>query len=292
MKKASWLVIGTWRFALPGVKAAAEILAISGRCLDAVERAVNIVEENPSVYSVGLGAIPNENGEVEVDAGIMDGRTLRSGAVAGIKNLLYAVSIGRKVMERTRHNLLVGNAAEEFAQKMGFKKTNLLTAKGIAIWKKRMSGKRPWLFGHDTIGVVALDRRGNMAAGTSSSGIALKIRGRAGDAPVIGAGFYADNEIGGAAATGVGESIMKGCLCFHAVQLMRQGYMPKKAAETALKYAHQRLLRGNSWPGKMALICCNNKGNFGAAANHPYFCFAVASNNLKPKLVKVRSIKS
>ena len=287
MRKESWLVIGTWNFALPGIKEAAKKLADGESCLGAVERAVNMVEEDPNVHSVGLGAIPNQAGGIEVDAGIMDGKSLRSGAVAGIKNYLHAVSVAHKIMTNTKHNLLVGKGAENFARKMGFKKTVLLTAKSLAIWEKRISGRRPRLFGHDTIGVIALDRRGNLAVATSSSGIALKMKGRVGDSPVIGAGFYADNEIGGAAATGVGELIMRSCLCFNVVQLMKRGCSPQRAAKHALKNAHERLLRGRSGFGKMAVICCDNKGNFGAAANHPYFRYAVASSNIKPKLLKV-----
>ena len=292
MKKRNWLVIGTWNFALPGIKEAAKILADGESCLDAIEKTVKMVEADPNVHSVGLGAIPNQEGEIEVDAAMMDGKGLRSGAVAGIKNYVHAVSIARKVMVNTRHNLLVGKGAENFAWKMGFKKTNLLTAKGIAIWKKRMSGRRPRLFGHDTIGVIALDRRGNMAVATSSSGIALKMKGRVGDSAVIGAGFYVDNEIGGAAATGVGELIMKSCLCFNVVQFMKKGWSPQQAARHALKNAYQRLLRGRSGSGKMAVICCDNKGNFGAAANHPYFRYAVASSKIHPKLVKVLTIQN
>jgi isoaspartyl peptidase/L-asparaginase-like protein (Ntn-hydrolase superfamily) len=244
MERCTWFIIGTWKFALPGVREGAALLAHKNSCLDAVEKAVNMVEEDPRVHSVGLGAIPNQNGEVEVDAGIMYGKDLRAGAVAGIRNYMHAVSIARTIMTNTRHNFLVGRGAEEFARKMGFKKTRLLTEKGHAIWEKRMSGKRPRLFSHDTIGVVALDQHGNMAAATSSSGMALKMKSRVGDSPVIGAGFYVDNEIGGAAATGVGESIMKGCLSFHAVQLMGKGYAPERAAQTVLTQLHRRLLRG------------------------------------------------
>jgi len=287
----SWLIIGTWKFALPGVKIATEILKNRGGCLDAVEKAVQTVEANPRVFSVGLGAIPNIKGEVEVDAAIMDGRNLCTGAVAGIKNYLHAISIARKVMIETKHNLLVGEGAEEFAKKIGFKKTNLLTERGLGLWQKRMAGKRRRLIGHDTIGVVALDQKGNMACGTSSSGLALKLRSRVGDSAIVGAGFYADNKVGGAAATGVGESIMKGCLCFHAVELMRRGYHPNNAAEIALRHIHKRLHKANFWPGKMALVCADKKGNYGGAANHPYFFYAVASNTIKPKLIKVKPVK-
>jgi len=288
-----WSVIATWKFSLQGVDAAASTLLKGGRALDAVEEAVIYTENDPSVDTVGFGGFPNIDGEIELDAAIMDGCDLSIGAVAATKGYKNPISIARKVLTEIPHNMLVGQGAEEFAAKMGFEKTILLTEGIIKAWYKKKeelkTGKRSTI-GHDTIGVVALDTGGNMSSGTSTSGSGMKLKGRVGDSPLVGSGFYVDNTVGGAVATGLGEDIMKCCTCFYAVELMRQGYHPKEAAEMAVKRTHTRIYEKTGKVGNMALVCADNKGNFGGAANHKEFAYAAASDKYKPEIYLVEPV--
>lgn len=289
----AWSAVATWKFSLQGITEAARMLEESGTALDAVEKVGVSAENDPEVDSVGSGGFPNAEGEVELDAAFMDGRSLAIGGVAGIKGYGNPISVARRVMTDTPHNLLVGVGAEEFAAKCGFERSILLTSKTMDAWNRRIeelrSGKQP-ARGHDTVGIVALDLSDNMACGTSTSGIALKYRGRVGDSPIAGSGFYVDSEVGGAAATGLGEDIMKCCTCFYIVELMRLGHSPQRAAEEAVKRAHTRLAGENGRVGNIAVVCADNKGNFGGAANHEGFEYAAASDKLPPAVYKVQPI--
>jgi isoaspartyl peptidase/L-asparaginase-like protein (Ntn-hydrolase superfamily) len=286
----TYFAIATWKFSLTPVQAALKLLKSGKSSLDAAELIAYLTEDNPTEPSVGFAGWPNLHGEVELDAAIMDGRTMRIGAVAGVKGFRHPVSIARKVLTDTEYNLLVGMGAELFALNKGFKKDILFTESSIADWHRRMK-KRKLNDGHDTLGCVCIDRRGNLAASNSTSGLPLKHPGRVGDSPVSGAGFYADNEVGGAAATGVGEEITRSCLSYKTVELIRRGMHPWDAAETAVRSAHRRLRKVRPRVGNMAVICCDRKGIYGAAANHPGFYFTVASDRIKPMLVQVKAVK-
>jgi len=286
----SYFAIATWKFSVKPVQAALKLLKSGKSSLDAAELIAYLCEDDPNEPSVGFAGWPNLHGEVELDAAIMDGRTMRIGAVAGIKGFRHPIRIARKVLAGTEYNLLVGSGAEIFALNQGFKKDILFTENSIADWRRRMK-KRRLNDGHDTLGCVCIDRKGNLAASNSTSGLALKHPGRVGDSPISGAGFYADNEVGGAAATGVGEEITKSCLSYKAVELIRRGMHPWDAAATAVRHAHRRLKRSKSTVGNMALVCCDRKGNYGGAANHGTFCFTVASDRIKPMLVRVIATK-
>lgn len=283
----NWLVIATWKFSYAPVKTALKDLRKGGSAMDAAELVARLAEDDPDEPSVGFAGWPNLHGEVELDAAVMDGRTMRIGAVAGIRGFRHPVSIARRVLAKTDYNLLVGMGAELFALDQGFKKEILYTKESIADWHRRMKNRK-LNDGHDTLGCCCLDLRGDLAAANSTSGLALKHPGRVGDSPIPGAGFYADNDIGAAAATGVGEEITKCCLSYKAVELIRRGMHPQTAAETAMRNGHRRLAKHRRKVGNMALVCCDNRGNFGAAANHPTFCFSVASDKAAPRLVKVR----
>jgi len=299
----TWSIIATWNFSIDGVKAAAEFVAKGGKSLDAVEMAAKYVEDDPAADTIGYGGIPNLEGEVELDAAIMNGEDLSIGAVMGVKGYKNPISIARKVLTDSPHNILIGQGAEEFAARNGFEKTILLTDESIRKWldaKKQLAEiskenkgcnkANHDIYGHDTVGIVALDTFGKMASGTSTSGIAMKHKGRVGDSPLVGSGFYVDNYIGGAAATGVGEDIMKGCICFYAVQLMKEGYSPQEAAELAVKKIHDRLFEKNGKVGNIAIVCADNKGNFGGAANHEGFEYAAASDKTLPTIYKVKPV--
>ena len=300
----SWAVISTWRFGLSAVMRASEILSCNGNSLDAVEEAIKEVEADPEVDSVGLGALPNWEGEVELDAAIMDGRDLSIGGVAGLKGFLHPISVARQVMRTLPHNLLVGEGASDFAGRHGFERAILITDKARQGWEERrqeaLKGKRH-MTGHDTVGVIAIDANGDMACGTSTSGTAMKQKGRVGDSPLVGSGFYVDNEVGGAAATGLGEDIMKGCLSFLVVELMRQGFPPQKAAEEAITRTIRRLSAAiGSEPasldnvpkqiGDISVIAMDRMGTWGAATNLERFEFAVATERSAPALQCVRGI--
>lgn len=283
----SWSIIATWDFSLDGVKNAAKTLEMKGSALDAVEEVGRIVEADPKVDSVGFGGLPNRYGEVELDAAVMDGKTLSIGAVAGLKGFIHPISIARKVMTHTPHTILVGEGAEDFALQQGFERTILINDKSRMKWedlREKMRKGEETPPGHDTVGIVALDKEGNMACGTSTSGLFMKHKGRVGDSPIVGSGFYVDNELGGAAATGVGEDIMRTCLCFQVVQLMGQGYSPEQAAQQAVYHTHNRLSSVREKVGDISVVCMNNKGEWGAATNRNQFQHVVASAIQNPIL--------
>jgi isoaspartyl peptidase/L-asparaginase-like protein (Ntn-hydrolase superfamily) len=289
-----WSVIATWGFSLPGVETARCILESGGSALDAVEQVAKMVEDDLEVDTVGYGGFPNIKGEVELDAAFMDGRDLSIGAVMAIKGFDKPISIARKVMAECPHNLLVDRGAEDFASVKGFEKKDMFTEKIMKAWEERKAELEKGILGdpgHDTVGIVALDFNGDMSAATSTSGLAMKLQGRVGDSPIPGSGFYVDSEVGGAAATGVGEDIMKGCMSFHAVELMRQGYAPQKAAEEAVRRLHKRLVKSGKAAGNMAIVCADNKGNFGAAANHEGFQYAACTDKMPPSKFDVEPLE-
>lgn len=282
-----WAFISTWDFSLQAAEKAAEILCKGGDALDAAEHGIHLVETDPTVQTVGRGAFLNANGELELDAAIMDGNTMKMGVVAGVKGFEHPVTIARAVMEHTKHSILVGKGAEDFARKMGITEADpdyLITEDARNAWKNAIDE------GHDTIGAIAIDESGKMVAATSTSGANMKTPGRVGDSPIIGSGFYVESGIGGAAATGLGEDIMRTCCSFRVVELMRGGMAPQQAAETVVRTAHESILRHGGKPDCIALVCMNAAGEFGAAANHKGFEYACSSNQVAPHRVKVDPI--
>lgn len=270
------------------VAAGLEILLDGGSALDAVERAANLIEEDPRDYSVGLGGLPNEEGVVQLDASIMDGKTYNAGAVACLENIVHASSVARVVMEQTDHVLLVGRGALDFARKWGFGEQDLLTEKSRRMWldwKRQLSSEDDWgppdhlrkhhgpAAGepvgstHGTTNLLAVDRRGDIAGITSTSGLSWKIPGRVGDSPLIGAGLYVDNEVGAAGATGRGEDVIKSCASYYIVMRMAQGRNPGQACEDALHMILGKYRKIN--PGFLPwekFVAINKKGEFGCAS--------------------------
>jgi len=251
---------------IKGVKEAANkgwnILEKNGSALDAVVAAVNSLEDNP-IFDAGIGSVLTEDGTVEMDALIMDGRNLDTGAVAGLRDVRYPIRLARLVMEKTPHVLMIGEGANRLAQESKIERItqDQLVTKGarkeLEEWlKERRFGET---FGHDTVGAVALDSDGNLAAATSTGGVTGKRVGRVGDVPIIGSGGYADNKIGAVSTTGDGESILKVNLAKLVLSYMDAGLDIQVAAEKALGYMHVRV-KGNG-----GLIAVDPQGNIAHA---------------------------
>jgi len=270
-----------------GVRLAAELLEEGGSAGDAVEIVARYAEDLPEEHSVGYGGLPNERGFVELDAGFMDGGTLAVGALAALSDFRNPITIARSLSGRRRSFFLVGRGGEEYAAEKGFERANMLTPEARAKWEEELRRVREGgvdVHGHDTIGVVCLDKTGSICAGTSTSGLFMKKPGRVGDSPLPGSGYYADNEVGGAVATGVGEDIMKGCLSYEVVRLMRSGMAPAQAAVEAVSEFSARLMRKSGEVGPMSVVCMDINANFGAATNRPDFPFAFAAEGRLPAL--------
>lgn len=276
-----WGMIATWRMALEGVSKGAEMLGQGGDAGDAVETAVREVEDFPYYKSVGYGGLPNEDMEVEMDAAFMDGDTLDIGAVAAIKDYANPVSIARRLSGEPVNSVLVGEGAERFAHQEGFERKNMLTDRAKAFYRKRKQQDRaeelkPYA-GHDTVGMVCLDLAGKMTAATSTSGLFMKKKGRVGDSPIAGSGFYADSKVGGASATGLGEDLMKGCISYEVVRLMKEGMDPQKACETAVEHLDAELKERRGAAGDLSLVAMDCQGRWGAATNIEGFSLAVVT---------------
>ena len=281
-------MIATWRMAVEGITEAAKDLNKGATAGDAIEKAIKMVEDYPLYKSVGYGGLPNENCEVELDAAYMDGDTFSIGAVGGIKDFKNPISIARKLSEERFNCFLVGAGAEEYAHKNGFERVNMLTDRAKQFYEKRRKetiekGLSPY-DGHDTVGMISLDEKGSMVAATSTSGLFMKRKGRVGDSPVSGSGFYCDSEVGGASATGLGEDLMKGCISYEIVRLMKEGMTPQQAADTAVAKLHDELTRRRGKSGDLSVVCMNNKGEFGAATNIAGFSFSVVREGEEPQV--------
>lgn len=280
--------IATWRMAHDGVVKASKLLKAQDAAGDAVEALINTVEAYPYYKSVGYGGLPNEQGVVEMDAAFMDGDSLAIGAVAGIQNVKHAVSVARKLSDQHFNSFRVGQGATQYAMQNDFEIVNMLTPRARKIWQKRLKEIReknlnPYN-GHDTVGAITLDQKGSMAAGTSTSGLFMKKAGRIGDSPLSGSGFYVDSEIGGAAATGLVEDIMKGCLSYEIVRLMGDGKTPQEACDQAVYPFIEKLKKRYGKAGEFSLVAMNHKGEWGVATNVE-FTFSVGNENEQPQIL-------
>lgn len=271
------LVISTWNFGLAANVEAWKILSKNGRALDAVEAGARVPEGDPNETSVGLGGLPDRDGKVTLDACIMDEHG-NCGSVAFVQGFVHPISVARAVMEKTPHVMLVGEGAERFALANGFKKEKLLTKKSEQAWKEwlKTAQYKPVINveNHDTIGIVALDAQGNVSGACTTSGLAYKMHGRVGDSPIIGAGLYVDNEVGAAAATGMGEEVIKIVGCHLVVELMRQGNGPQDACRLAV----ERIAKKNPSRAKeiqVGFLALNKAGEYGAFCLQKGFNYAV-----------------
>lgn len=270
------LVIATWNVPRATAKAW-EVLQGRGSALDAVEQGCRVEEANVNNSSVGKGGLPDRDGRVTLDACIMD-KDGNYGAVMCVQHITHVISLARKVMEETPHVIMVGEGAEQFAYAQGFKKENLLTEASKRAWEKwkEQSVYQPIINieNHDTIGMLAIDKDGDISGACTTSGLAYKMAGRVGDSPVIGSGLFIDNEVGGCTATGMGEEVLKTVASFLVVELMRQGKSPQDACEEAIKRIVEKA--GDRYTAfQVGLIAVNKQGEIGAYCIHKWFNYTV-----------------
>ncbi|XP_069049014.1 N(4)-(beta-N-acetylglucosaminyl)-L-asparaginase [Lepisosteus oculatus] len=312
------LVINTWSFK-PATEKAWSVLRSGGSAVDAVVKGCAECEVYQCDGSVGYGGNPDETGETTLDAMIMNGDTMEVGAVGDLRRIRNAIGVARAVMEHTRHTFLVGESASIFAENMGFTAGDLTTNESFSIHRQWLNGNcqlnyrknvsppaskscGPYkpsarfqderkdrhidIHIHDTIGMIVINQKGHVAAGTSTNGARHKIPGRVGDSPIAGAGAYADSTVGGAVATGNGDIMMRFLPSFFAVELMRQGMNPAAACETAIARIKEHV---PCFFG--ALICANATGGYGAACNKvqgfSQFPFMIYNSELNSAIQKV-----
>jgi isoaspartyl peptidase/L-asparaginase-like protein (Ntn-hydrolase superfamily) len=279
-------VISTWKMSLEGACLAHAILREGGDLADAIKTAINNVENNPGYASVGYGGLPNREGEVELDAAYMDGSTSLYGGVMGVKGIANPIDVAIDLSTRQLNCLLSGIGAERYARTRGFEFKNMLTDGAKKRWedqkvKSNDSGNITAYNGHDTVCVIGR-REDRLAVGVSTSGLFLKVPGRIGDSPIIGAGLYSDSGIGAAAATGVGEDIIRGCLSYETVKQMEQGESAQRACEAALSAYTDRMERRGVKIGAVSLIALGADGSFGGVTNLPEFAFIYADQDNPP----------
>jgi beta-aspartyl-peptidase (threonine type) len=286
---------GTWQPernqpGLEGVKRAAkkgfEILEKGGSAVDSVMEAV-VVMEDDGAFNAGYGSSLNMEKGVEMEASIMDGKTLQAGAAGLLKDIKNPVRLARIVMEKTDHVFVVGEGAEKLARIFNLERRNPKTELRLKYYERQkkalFDGKfelprlaslvkaYPELFDLETVGAVALDKDGNVAAATSTGGFPLKLPGRIGDSPLIGCGTYADNQAGACSATGVGEIAIRLVLAKTVCSYMENGKKAKDAVELAIKLVNKRILATYN---HMGLISIDIHGGIGAAHNSPNMCWA------------------
>ena len=274
------------------LKAGWQVLLQGGSAMNAVEKAI-VVMEDDEAFDAGRGSFINAAGDVELDASIMDGRTFRAGAVAAVQSLRNPITLARTVREKSEHVLLVGMGAQRFAREQGMKlcgQDDLITPRELERWRSLQraplsSTRDAFRKKHKpggTVGAVAIDRDGDIAAGTSTGGTPNKYPGRIGDTPLIGCGTYADNLVGGVSTSGWGEAMIKVVMAKTVIDLMdRNGSDPVKAVQDGLSI----LVRKTDGFG--GIIALNNAGDIGIAYNTPRMARAYMSSDLDAPVVKV-----
>lgn len=290
-----YVVIATWPFGKTAVEKGAEFLKAGKPALDAVIAGAQAVEDDPAVQSVGYGGLPNSVGTVQLDACVMDGKTLACGSVAALENVRHPAALARWVMEKTPHILLAGEGARLFAIQQGFPLESLQTPESLTEWQRRKDKlrkpKEKPPDSHDTVTVLALDKKGQLAGACSTSGLAHKLPGRVGDSPLIGIGLYVDNLAGAAGATGIGEEIIRAGGSLIVAEAMRTGKKPKDACELAIRRVNALAVRRGVHPAKVAFIALDTKGQIGAACTTgTAFQYAVALEGKKPELLTAPEI--
>jgi L-asparaginase / beta-aspartyl-peptidase len=279
---------------LRAVEAGWAVLATGGPAVDAVEAAIVIMEDDEA-FDAGRGSFLNADGQVELDAGCMNGASMRVGAVAAVQFIQNPIRLARAVMDKSEHVLLVAEGAQRFAYKMGFRPcdlTDLAVPREFERWQKLLydrtySARQSFAGGQtfagpaDTVGCVALDQAGHIAAGTSTGGTANKMPGRVGDVPMIGCGFYADDQLGGASTTGWGESIAKVLLAATALRHNQELGDPQAAAQSAIQVLADKV------NGVGGVILLSPDGRPGWHHNTPYMAYAYRTAGMDGPVVAI-----
>ena len=261
-----------------------ETLLTGGSAVDAVQKAVEHMEADPT-FNAGRGAVLNARGEVQLDAAIMNGEDLEAGSVACVSGVLHAVALARAVMESSPHLMLVGDGALELAGESGIATCapeSLIEERERERFEKAKRFAKPGALDEmgglnspaDTVGAVACDRDGHVAAATSTGGALLKLSGRVGDSPLVGAGLYADDRRGAASSTGWGEGIMRVVMAHRAVESLTTGIGPSEAAQQAIRVLESRTR------GRGGIIVVDSKGELGFAFNTPCMAHAYLAEGM------------
>ncbi len=262
-----------------------QVLQEGGAALDAVEESIKVMEDDEA-FDAGRGSFLNANGIVELDASIMDGSNLEAGSVASVRHIRNPIQLARHVLN-SQHVMLVGAGAMQFAQEAGLElcdPSELVTKREIARWQAFKEGDSDHpdiVFGRDTVGAIALDHRGNIAAGTSTGGSPNKHPGRVGDSPLIGCGTYADNERGGASTTGWGESMIRVVMAKSTVDLLDGSGGARDAAQKAIDMLHKRV------GGLGGVIVLDRTGQVGWAFNTPRMARGYIHEEMNEPIVEV-----
>ena len=282
------LIVSTWDFGAAANDAAFKRARAGGSLLDSVEAGAMVPEADPNNHSVGYSGYPDRDGHVTLDAVIMDDAG-GVGAVAALEDTVHAISVARRVMERTPHTFLVGEGATRFARDQGFARQSLLTPESEKAWRdwlktakyqpeanseNRITRTPGGALDHDTIGLLMRDTSGRLAGACTTSGMAFKMRGRVGDSPQVGSGLYVEAGVGGATSTGVGEEVTRVAGSARVVASMRGGATVQQACEEVVRHiAH---LRGDAIRGvQVGFLALDTKGNVGAFCLLPGFTYAV-----------------
>jgi N4-(beta-N-acetylglucosaminyl)-L-asparaginase len=308
------IVISTWDSNVKANAAAWELLGNGGNALDSVVKGVQVPEADPNDQSVGYGGLPDRDGKVTLDSCVMDGFG-NCGSVMALEHIMHPVLVARLVMEKTPHVQLVGAGALQFALAQGFKKENLLTPESERAWKEWLKTSKydplntikvmeektksnnniqqspyPWpspVLNHDTIGMVAMDAKGQLGGACTTSGLSFKMHGRVGDSPIIGAGLFVDNDAGAASATGVGEEVVRICGSHTIVEAMRRGLSPQAACKEAVS----RIVKKRGDKAKefqVGFLAINNKGEHGGFALKKGFTYCVTTSE-GTKVIQAKS---
>lgn len=277
-----WNFISTWKMSDIGVQKGIAYYQEQPNIHKAIVEAVKAVEDAECYHSVGYGGLPNVEGVVELDAAYMNGDCLRAGGIMAVQNIKNPIEVAFELSHHKRNCFLAGKGAEKYALEHGFAQADMLSSEAKKQYEEmkknaEQSEEQEAYDGHDTVCIIGRDEKGTMGCGVSTSGLFMKRPGRVGDSPIIGSGFYADSQVGAAAATGVGEDIMRGCLSFAIVDLMSRGYTAQKACEEVLS-AHVRRLSGMEKDcGSMSVIAMDKDGNVGAATSLKEFAFVIGA---------------
>ena len=272
------IVISTWNHGMAANAKAWETLSKKGYALDAVEAGVRVTQDDPANTSVGLGGRPDREGRVTLDACIQN-ELSDCGAVSFLQEIKNPISVARKVLDETPHVMLSGAGAKQFAMEQGFKTENILTEDSEQAWKKWLieSKYQPVINSenHDTIGMLAIDEKGRMCGACTTSGAAFKMHGRVGDSPIIGAGLFVDNEVGGAVASGLGEAVIRVAGSAMVVEQMRQGMSPSDACK---EIVNRIIRKHDDLTGlQVGFLAMDMQGNYGGFSIYNGFNYAITA---------------